>query len=362
MSLYIGNIKNLQLSRSALVPNEEFISTVFSINSTLYLDILGLLGWVSYILVIICGSAGFSFFGANMIKKYLFQPTLPKPEEYVLAKTVLREASEKIIEKGRMVYSINDDLKQNRHRMTQVEAETKKRIMSKKIKEIENDSKELKEMLHVFEREGDYENENPLMYIMYGVLGVLSYIFGIYLLINNYYLINKYHGFTDNTYYILRTYLGQGIVYVIIVIFYFFLMAAILTGYDKFAKLTPDFIFMKYPIEEDKTWTDNYLLAANLIMICSFGIIVLLTRQFKTIFTGTGLYYGFYLNLPSVYPYSYFYMNAYANIIFIIFYMVGFFIVFFEPAPKQKLDLLIDEKKKDLKDKQEAINENQDMF
>jgi hypothetical protein len=344
------------------MPNEQYQFRILSVKSTLYLDLLGIVGFISYIMFVIFGSAGFSFFGADMIKRYLFQPTLPKPEEHVIAKNVLKETSEKIIEKGRMVYSINDDLKQNRHRMTLIEAETKKRIMSKKISEIRIESDELKEMLEIFEKEGDFENENPLLYILYGVLGIFSYLCGIYFAINNYYLINSHFRFTDDTYYYLREYLGQGFVYIILVIVYIFIMIAILNGYAKFSQLTPDYILKEYPLIEDKTWTDDYLLASNLLMLSSFASIMALVRQFPTIFTGTGFFYTFSLNFASVYPYSIYFISFYPNVSYIIFYMVGFFIVFFESAPKEKLTKLIDEKKQDLKEKQEAIKENNDMI
>jgi hypothetical protein len=360
--LYIGNIKNLQLSRSSLIPNEHYQFRLFSIESEIIQNLYGFVAIISYIFFVMFGSAGFSFFGAQMLKKYLFQPTLPKPEEHVLAKTVLRETSEKIIEKGRMVYSINDDIKQNRHKMTKVEADTKMNIMTKKIREIKEDSDELKEMLDIFEKEGDYASENPLVYIVYGSLGILSYILGVFFVINNYYLLQWYFQMTDNTYYYMRIYLGQSFIYITLLIVYIMVLIAIVYGYSKMSTLTPDYIMRDFSYGVDVTWTDEFHKLSNFLMLASSGVLMGMVRQFPTVFAGTGFFQVYYLNLSSVYPYNNFIYGNYPNVIFIIFYMVGFFIVFFESAPKEKLEKLLKEKKEELKEKQEAIKENGDMI
>lgn len=362
VDMYVGNIKNMQLSRSSLIPNEHYILKFLSMDSSFFHSLYGVVNLFFYVIFIVFGSSGFSFFGAEMLKKYLFQPIMPKPEEHVLAKTVLRETSEAIIEKGRMVYSINDDLKQNRHRMTNVEASTKLRIMKKKIQEIEDESAELKEMLEIFNKENEFENENPLVYVVYGALGLTCYFLGFFFLINNYYLVSRYYSFTDNTYFILRTYLGQGFTYFFFIFSFVIITISILKGYDKMSKLVPDWILENYKIEEDMTWTDNFLAISNLLIVFTLSSKVGMARMFPTYFANTGLAYLFFLNLPSVYPMNQFFYYYYPNVFFIIFYMVGFFIVFFEPAPKEKLIKLIEEKKEDLKEKQEVIKENPDLI
>ena len=354
--------KSFQLSRSSLIPDEHFAFRMLSMNSTLGHSIFGFISFYCYYVFIIFGSAGFSFFGAEMMKKYLFQPQLPKPEEHVLAKTVLQEVSGKIIKKGRMVYSINDDLKENRHKMTLVEAKTKTRIMDKKIREIEVESEELKEMLEIFERESNFENENPLMNLGFGVLGIFTYIMGFFFLINNYYLINYYFHFTDNAYYILRTYIGMGAVYCLMLISYSLILMSVFKGYQKISELVPDSLIAKFSLIEDKTWTDNFLGISNFLSIATLSTIMALLRQFPTVYANSGLYYLFYLNYSSVYPYSDFINLYYPNVFFIIFFMVGFFVVFFEPAPKEKLWKLVEERKEDLKEKQEVIKGNPDLI
>ena len=354
--------KSFQLSRSTLTQNEYSLYKLLSITSSFIFSFNGFITFAAYYIFIVFGSAGFSFFGAELLKKYLFQPQLPKPEEHVLAKTVLQETSENIIKKGRMVYSINDDLKQNKHKMTLIESNTKTRIMDKKIKEIQIESEELKEMLEIFERESNFENENPLLNVLFGILGSFSYFLGIYFLINNYFLLNYYFHFTDNTVYILRTYIGMGAVYIVIFIAYFFILMAIYKGYQKISELVSDNIIQKYSISEDKTWTDNFLGVSNFILIASLGTVMGLLRQFPTFFADTGLFYLFYLHFTSVYPYELMINLYYPNAFYIIFFMVGFFIVFFEPAPKEKLWKLVEEKKNDLKEKQEVIGENPELI
>jgi hypothetical protein len=362
VDMIVISAKNLQLSRSSLITSDDFFDKNLHMDSTIFHSIYGILSVAGYYIFMIFGSAGFSFFGAEMLKKYLFQPKLPKPEEHILAKTVLRETSEAIIEKGRMVYSINDDLKQNRHKMTNIEADTKYRIMGKKIKEITFESEELKEMIEVYEKESNFEKENPLLYVVFGAIGVVCYIFGTFFFINNYYLLNAHFMFTDKTYYLIRTYLGQGFVYLLILLVYLMMQIAIFKGYQKMSELVPDWIIEKYYIFEDRTWTDNFLTLANMLLLTSYGAQIALCRQFPAIFADTGMFYWYNLHLPSVYPYHTMIYNYYPNASFIIFFLVGFFIVFFEPAPKQKLWKLVEEKKNDLKEKQEVINDNPGMI
>lgn len=345
--MIIISARNLQLSRSSLITSDDFFVKSLYMDSDFFYSTFGILIIIGYYFFAIFGSAGFSFFGAEMLKKYLFQPRLPKPEEHILAKTVLREASEAIIEKGRMVYSINDDLKQNRHKMTLVEADTKSSIMSKKIKEITVESEELKEMMAVYECESNFENENPLVYIVYGTIGVIVYSVGIFMLINNYYLLSAYFVMTDNFYYIIRTFMGQGFVYLTLMILYLVFLVSIYKGYQKISELVPDVVIQKYLFEEDRTWTDSFLTVSGMLLLSSLGTLIAMSRQFPTIFSNTGIFYWFNLHLPSVYPYHILVYHYYANAIFIIFFLVGFFIVFFEPAPKQKLWKLVEEKKED---------------
>ena len=275
-----------------------------------------------------------------------------------MAKTVLKETSENIIEKGRMVYTINDDLKENRHKMTLKEAKTKTNIMQKKIQEVEENSLELKEMLEIYERESNFENENPLVYLMYGTLGVLVYVLGFFLLIHNYYLLNSNHKMTDEFYHLTRKFLGQGVVFFLILLIYLTIIVAIFIGYQKISELVPDWFIKKYHIEEDKTWTDEFLAVSNLFMLATFSTLVAFARQFSSLFNSTGIFYWFNLHLPSVVPYNYLIYSYYPNAMYIIFFLVGFFIVFFELSPKEKLWKLIREKKEDLKEKQEVIKDN----
>lgn len=345
--------KNFQFSSSTLIMSETIIERLIDINSSLYLCFFSIISLVGYAMFSIFSSSGFSFLGGELMKKHLFRPTLPKPEEHVLAGVVLRNFSEKVIEKARLVYSISSDLKSNRKDMEKIEAENKSTIMKKKMIEIEKDNLELKQMLDIYDKESDFQNENPLIYDLIAFCGILVYVVGFMYLVNNYYLMQDLYTCSDRIYYSIRTFCGMIFVFVFIFIMYVIIFMATYKGRDKIAGYIPDFALQSYNFEEDKTWTDDFLSITNIFLLINFVVVIGMTRNFPSIFSKTGIFSIIILDFSSVYPYSSIMNSFYLNACFWVFFFVGFFIVFFEPAPKQMLQELIKDKMEDLKEHQQ---------
>lgn len=358
VKMSILNHRSFQLSASSLVLKSTNFDIVLPIPSDLFFSIFSLLIIGSYYVFSILGSAGFCFLGAELLKKYYFRPSQLSPEDLVLCKICLQERSEAIIEKSRMIYSINDDLKHNRHKMTQIEVENKFTIMKKKMKEIEKEKKDLKGMLSIYERQNNFDQENPLIYVIYAIAGCFVYFVGILFAINNFYFLNDNIIFSDYTFYYLRTYLGMGMLYIIIILVSYTIMWSIYKGRENIAELVPDAILRNYNIEEDKTWSDDLLALSNFFLICAMGSMSSISRQFPGALSESGTYNVINLNAVAIYPYSTLIYNSYINATYLIFFAVGFFIVFFEPTPKEMLDMIVDEKKEDLKEKQEFLKTN----
>jgi hypothetical protein len=347
-----------QLSASNFILKPSNFEVYLSIPSDLFFSIFSLLIFGSYYVFAVFGSAGFCFLGAELLKKYYFRPSQLSPEDLVLCKICLQERSEAIIEKSRMIYSINDDLKHNRHKMTKIEVDNKFTIMKKKMREIEKEKKDLKGMLSIYERQNNFDQENPLIYVVYAIAGCFVYFLGIIFAINNFYYLNDNIIFSDYTFYYLRTYAGMGVLYMLIIIVCFIIMWSIYKGRQNIAELVPEAILRNYNIEEDKTWSDDLLALSNFFLICSVGSMITITRQFPGALSEAGTYNIVNLNGVTIYPYSSFIYSSYVNATYLIFFAVGFFIVFFEPTPKEMLDMIVEEKKEDLKEKQEFLKEN----
>jgi hypothetical protein len=358
----IVNAKNMQLSRSFLIPPDDVKLKILKIESNVYTSIYALTALIGYLSFLIFGSTGFSLFGGEMIKKFLFKPKIPTPEEHVLGKVVLKELSKEIIKKSRIVYSIKEDLDCNKHRMTQIEKITKKKIMKQKINEIKIESEELKEMLEILNKEANFENENPLVYLSFGVIGIIIYSIGIFFALNNYYLLNDSLYFVEGMYYFVRSTFGMGFTFVLLLIIYLSTFFASWTGKNFIGSQLPNWILGKNELAEDKTWSDSFLANSNYFLLFSIGTVVGMVRQMPTVFADTGFFYWFYLDFSSVIPYHFFFIDIVPNAVFIIFYLVGFFIVFFKLSPKEKLVRLIKEKKNDLKEKQEMMNQNNGLI
>ena len=187
LKMNILSTRNYQLSASNLVTKGVEYGIFLSIPSDLFYSFFSSILVGSYYVFSILGSAGFCFLGAELLKKYYFRPAKLSPEDLVLCKIVLQEKSEYIIEKSRMIYSINDDLKHNRHKMTKIEVKNKFTIMKKKMKEIEKEKKDLENMLDIYEKQNNFEKENPLIYLIYAIFGCFVYFCGFIFAINNFF-------------------------------------------------------------------------------------------------------------------------------------------------------------------------------
>ena len=358
IKLYVNNIGNFHLSRSNVLVSKHTYPRQISVTSDICSCMFAVFSSLSFFWFVILGSAGFCFYGAEFLKKYIFRPSLPEPEELVLAKIVLRENSQDIIKESRMVYSIKEDLRLRKYKMKICEAQNKTKIMRKKMVEIQERSIMLKEMIQIYKRQSKFDEENPLVLLSYAVLGGLIYLIGFIFFVNNFYLLNDLHFYSDGIYYFIRSYLGTGIFYILMLIVYFVILMAIVTGYLKMSQLIPNSLLRYHVIKEDKTWTDDFLKTCNILMISSLGTLMAFVKQFSVMVFNTKTYELLNNTYSNVFPFSFFVNTYYGNLLFLVFFSVGFIFVFFEISPIRKLRMLIKEKREDLKFKRFVINQN----
>lgn len=349
---------DFQLSNSVIISKEHWYISYYQCDSNQLRNILSLFIFLSYLSFSIFGAAGYAFKGMEFIKKYRHRPRLPKPEEHVLAKTVLREYSEAIIEQSRMVYDLNVDFKRNKNNMGVREKKNKSRIMMKTIAKIKERQNDFYEMKDIYERENEFEKENPLVNIGFLILGITYLAFGVFVTLNNFYFIQGSYAVNDTVYFYIRKYFGQVVVYILLITFYFFGITAMYKGHDSLAQMLPDWLLTSYRLEEDKTWTDSFLSIANLFLLFSFGMACMYARQHTTLFNFTGVVKIFSLGMASTLPYTRVFEGNFFNMSFILFFIIGIIITLFQKAPRERLRILVQEKKEDLKIKKEVIENN----
>ena len=332
--------------------------TTYNSDSDSLQNFFSLFIFVAYFYFAVFGGAGYAFQGMELLKSWVHRPQMPIPEEHVLSKTVLKEQAERIIQESRMVYDLNTDFKRRKSEMGPKETANKSRIMMKTIRQIKAKQTDFYEMKKIYECEDSFENENPLTYITKVVIGVVFLMFGFFNALNNYYIINYSYIVNDTVYFTIRSFTGQGIIYLLLLVFFTCGVLAMLKGYQNLARMTPSWMLSAYSLQEDHTWTDDMLHVANILLIFGFGMCTSMARQMTALFNKTGLVECLSLGMSSIVPYSRVYEGIFFNAVYILFFLIGFIITLFQLSPRQKLRILLKDKKEDLRIQKQILDEN----
>ena len=346
ISIQVTNFIKSESNRHYLNPPLEE-NLIFSENITLFSSFcipLLLLGLFAN--SIFFGSAT-GFFPLRLIDSYFYRPTLPDPEDHVLAKRYLLSETKNIAEKGKMIYALRHEI------MINVEGDPKKialkkRILKSKMLELKDIVYEYKEICQYYDDVENILERNPLKDLSVLIIGIVISLISLLLVAHVTLSIKDkrfiLEGFLEFLFERSSLYL-----YSFILLISYYLIIGVFLSIFQFSSM---FAFLDfYPVEINKTWTDTFLINLNITTIAYIGFLSMINTSAPIFFSFLRFNVFFIRFAVNIKYISYLFKFKVGRYLFILFFFTAVFISFFMKKGKVLLREKVKILKKDI-DKQ----------
>lgn len=310
----------------------------------------------SFLLYLI-GAFGMATLPLSLITAWMKRPKQPEADEIVMSKLILKEETNKSIEKLKELIKQKEEIEKmnsNRHH-NRVTVRTKIAQYQKDLLICQENLINYEKMRTTKQRRHDILEENPLKYVAYLVAGCISVVMSL-ILISHTVLI------MFNQYVVLETVFGalqrMGLVTSILayVILSFYLLSCILKGYEHMSFLFPQFLGYNQ-MKMNRTWMDTWLIIANILIPGSWAVTAYFLKAvpyYLSFLRGGQLMNCFVTKIEYIRPF-YKYKIFYG--IMLIFFIFGLAVNLSASGGEEELLMRLKKVKEDLKNKE--IHERQ---
>jgi hypothetical protein len=317
---------------------------------------------MSYVPLIFFGKMAFSLLGGvgmallpiGLIESFINRPQEPLAFEHILAKKVLNETSQNLIDRGRQAYDLKRDIDMLEEEEG-TEKDMKLKIYRQKVYELKRDFIEFEQFYEAFKETDDILEANHLYYWLALIMGVFSIIASSVVIVHTILTLSGVYGFLEAVFIAVDSF---SIIFAVFLFFFVSLYLCVAVAYGT-AKFTYIMIWLldTHPMKEKTTWTDTFLLNINLWLLGTFGMITFLTNYcriylrflevdtfFNKVMSRTGILY--YLKKKSVFEYM-----------MIVFFLISVYVSFFLKTGPMIMQSKIEKKKGEVEaEKQKLID------
>ena len=288
------------------------------------------------------GGIGMALLPIGLIESFINRPQQPVAFEHILAKKVLNETSQHLIDRSRQAY----DLKRDIDMLTDeelTEKEMKQKIYRQKVYEIKRDFIEFEQFYEAFKETDDILEASHGYYWFALIMGVFSIILSTVVTVHTVLTLSGVYGFLESLFVAVDQF---SILFAVFLFFFvsFYLCASVAYGTAKFTYIMT-WILDTHPMKEKTTFSDTFLLNLNFCLLGTFGMITFLTNYcrnylrflevdtfFNKVMFRTGILY--FLKKKSVFEY-----------LMIVFFLISVYVSFFLKTGTLIMHAKIEQKK-----------------
>jgi len=349
----IASIDGFQLSSSQDTFAARAVKKAFRYEASVSLLYAFLTPFVflSQLAFAVFGGAGLALLPINFIYAYLHRPQQPEPESHVLSKKVLRDTTDALIAKGRQIYDLQRDIQLNTSESAE-ELRNKKNAIKSRMQELKNDLIEFEEIFEQFDREDNFLDNNPLVYICYLILGIVFGYISLLLIVHASMTAAGIYGVLEWVF--LKVSKFNNLVSMAM----FLLLAVYLWSVSLYGSVTLTYLLSwalgTHPAKANGTWSDTFLLNINLGLYGTMGMILFMLnycRNYLRFLDANTLFLTIISRIRVLHPLK---KGLVFGYIMMLFFLTAFFVSFFlltsranmqEKVEKQKREYRADKEK-----------------
>lgn len=338
-------------SETTVIFDENYTYTAKTDFLLALLSPLVLLGSVAFS---VFGGAGLAFFPLELIFNYLFRPQRPEPEEHILAKRVLLQASESIINKARDAYDLRRDLDINPI-TNPIEKKMKLKAVFDSVEELKIELISMEDIFQIFKIQDNIVDSNPLYYTISLILGVFFGLISLLFIVHTFLATQGFYVVLETIFNFIES-LNTLFSLVFFLIVSVFLGIGITKGSIKMGSML-SFILDSGPFKVNGTWTDTFITNNNNLILSFLGLIVYFIKYMPNYFRFLAADLIFNKIITKIGIISYIYNYNIMEYFLLLFFMVAIFASCFIPSGKAILDAKVKEKKAELEAEKERLDD-----
>lgn len=349
----VGQLK-LSEDTTVFVPVMSTFSRTYSAATALILCLLTPVVLVGSIAFGVFGGAGMALLPLELITSYFNQPTKPSAEEYVLAKRIMIQSSERLIAKIRESYDIRRDLDLNPI-ANPVEKKMKMKILNDKVNEMKLELAEYEEVFLVFKAQDNIIDNNPLVYLAYLIIGIIFFLISILILVHTFLALKGFYIILDNTFNFLAD-VGSILALLVFLIVSIYVGLAILKASIRLSGLIGRILGF-LPFKLNATWTDTFLMNNQILIYSLIGMVMYFVSFCPRFFRFMASVVIFAQVISKVSFVNAIFAYNIPQYIFMLFFVIGLVLLVFSQSPKALLDEKIKEEQVKLEAEKERLKE-----
>lgn len=300
------------------------------------------------------GGAGLAFAPLELIFNYLFRPTRPEPEDHILAKQVLLQASELIVNKAREAYDIRRDIDINPD-TNPIEKKMKLNALFDDVETLKAELISMEDVFQIFKIQDNIVDSNPLYYTLSLVFGIAALLISLLFVIHTFLATQGFFIILEAVFLMMQS------LNTLFSLFFFLIVSiylgfAITKGSIKMGGIL-SFILDSGPFKLHGTWTDTFLTNNNNLMLSFLGSIVYFVRYCPNYFRFLAADLIFNKIITRIGIISTIYGFSIMEYLFILFFLVAVFATCLIPSGKAILDKKVKEKKAEIEAEKERLDE-----
>jgi hypothetical protein len=271
------SIENLDLSSSNtqyenLGPAEEvaFGTSIGFVNS-FYIPLV----FFAKLAFAVFGGTGMALLPLRLIETFVNRPKQPEPFEHTLAKKVLNENTNDLIDQGRQAFDLKRDIDMNTSEDPQ-EKETKMKILVQKVYDLKREFIEFEQFFEAYQKTDNILDSNPLVYWSSLLMGFVAVYLSLILIIHTVLTISGVYGFLEKSFIFLDRF-SIILSLFLFLLFALYLCAAVVYGTINFTYILT-WILSTHPIKIKNTWTDSFLININFSILGTFGMLLFVSN------------------------------------------------------------------------------------
>lgn len=338
---------------ATLTTNSTNRNISYSTGASFILCLMTPLVMISSIAFSIYGGMGLALYPMELIGNYLDKPSRPNAEEHVLAKKILLQTSDNLIEKAGVAYRLRREMDLTPI-ANPVEKKMKLQVIFEKVNELKKDLMDLDEVFQIFKLEDNIVDVNPLTYLVSLILGIVFGLFALVIILHTVLSIKGFYVILESIFLFLAN-LSSILSLFIFLILVIFLGIAITKGSLKLSSLLGA-IFDVAPFKINQTWTDSFLLNNSVLLLSFIGMIVYFMQNCPQYFRflASNFIFGIICNISLV---NFLFRYNITSYIMILFCVLAIIMSFFSASPKALLQEKVKEKQVQLEQEKERLKE-----
>ena len=326
----------------------------YSASTDFLLAILSPLVVLGSVAFSVFGGAGLAFFPLELILNYLFRPQRPEPEEHILSKKVLLQASESIINKARDTYDLRRDIDINPIN-NPIEKKMKLKVVFDSVEELKKELIDLEDIFQIFKIQDNIVDSNPLYYTISLILGIFFGAISLTFVIHTFLATQGFYVVLESIFAIVE-WINTIFSLLFFLIVSIFIGIATTKGSIKMGGIL-SFILDSGPFKVNGTWTDTFLTNNNNLMLSFLGLIVYFIKYMPNYFRFLAADLIFNKLITKIGIIAFIYNFNIMEYLFLLFFLVAIFASCFMPTGKAILDAKVQEKKAELEAEKERLEE-----